>query len=671
MSGRSAAPPTGLFTVGTVTGQVKVAGPLAAGTYTIPVTVADISTTYTQTVPIVVAQGTVLPASEMSAAFSTSLDNSMTNGVVGTVTVAGMTPAQWLISVLNDEVQDDPALLGPALPIQQPYGTNCPRYTIASSGAQTAEVSFSYLSAQTDTLVITAINSAGTTVCTAEFPLAIAAKVGPTVKVGPGAGYDFPTWNAAMDAYWTDPAKYAGMTCVLYPQDYSNDFNRAQIGHGSNQQWPPGPMTLQGVSPSSRTLLDFKGKCPGGAAQGGIMKNVFDLTLANLEICNVSNMNQGEGNAGGIYMVNQTFGNTTIRDCYVHDCDNGILDGSIGNHVVLENVVVAMCGNGAGGLTHNIYIGGVSSVTATNVLSFGTAQVHAFKSRAKRTTITNCVLIDGENGCPGGSSNLDLPDGGQVAVSGTTFMKGPNPNNDGNMVQFCTEPTNGGPNQLWPVNTLAISGCTFLNTCPPGALTSSVTAVNLFGMPGGGPCVSPTTGAVATVSVGSSRFYNLPKASWFQAASGSTVADGGGNAALTTWPGAPATDPSTGAPLVNPPGPSYANPDVPSYQGLMVNPLATQLVLPAGAAKGTAVTTATGYDQMGKPLSGASYSLTNTSGGLFAINGATGAITVAGTIGNQLYFITVACSGTDSSGAKQSYSKNLFVVGGTGAVAAS
>ena len=661
----------------TGTGQITVATALPLGSLKATVTVTS-PTGRSTTLPLAfnVQGGTILAASNMIAqpGWAVGLDNSMATAgnpgpvPVGSVLVSGMTSPQWTLAVANDECQ---FLVG-----NSSTGQLLPRYNLAPDAANPAllHITANHLSAQTDTLVISATQ--GASLCTASFPVVVSPKSGPNVTVTPGAKATssvFPTWNAALDAFWTTPATYQGMVLNLPGGVYSQtqtDFSRTVIGHGSNQQWPPGPMTVQGPSPTNRTILDFTYGAKG-TGQGGLYAQGGDMVFANLLLRNCTNDGGAEGNAGAIYKTNCLPYNVTLNDCVAYTSDMGFLNGDKGCHLVMNRCTFAECGIGAGGLTHNVYAGHFSSATVTNVLSFATAQVHEFKCRAARSTFTDCVFVDGENGVPGASSCLDFPIGGQHVVTGTVFMKGPNPNNDGGIVQFCEEGAPGNPNgPLWNVNTLAISNCTFLNVAAPGSLTSPVVGVALGVGWSGSPPVSPTTGLPATVSVTGCKFYNIPQSEWWiDSASGSDqISDGGGNTAIYQWPlDILPIDPSTGQTLAVLPGNFAQAMQKNGPQGILVPTGTLQIRIAANAAVGTPVITCSSYDVSGAALASASWSLIGNDSGNFAINANTGGITVAkASVPDSLRWVEVQVQGNDYSGQAQTYTKYLFIVVGYG-----
>jgi hypothetical protein len=639
------------FSVGTKTGHIVVARSLAgrANTTEMLTVRARSGTSFADiSVSVPIGAGTTLPPSNMVANFSTSLDNSMSHGSVGTVTVRGIGKPTFLIDVADDECQ---------LLTAYPDGRATPRYTIkpvpqaGSRDSAAAVVAFSYISAQTDRLVITAV--AGPVRCTRIFPLEVAAKPGPTKTIGPAGtttAYDFPSVNAAMDAAWTDPAKYAGAVFLMADRDYSNDFNRHQIGHGSEQQFWPCPVTLRGINPNKLTVIDMKGRT-SGVGKGLIMQNRWDLTVENLEIRHVSNADWTDRpNAAAFYKEGQTAGNIIVRGCYVHDCDNGILGGDCGTHWVVSDTVIAMCGAADWGYCHNAYFGAASSVTATNLLSFATAVVHAFKSRAYRTTIRDSALLDGENG--GASSMLDTPNGGVVHVSGSIFQKGPNPEHDPNIIQYGAEGIDK------PVSSALYEGNIFINTLRHGNSFGDAVGIANSGS------VNPFDGTTNSVVFRNNVFYNFKPRLWTTAAhhNSQPAIDGGGNASAMTWPVDldPGTVVKLSAPVVaalraHPPGPGFTNSAKPDYSlmRVLLRPLSLQLRLAANAPPGTIIDTATGYGRDGAALQNQTYRLIDSAKGKFAIDAATGALRVAGRLTDGLEYIQVGVSGTGLDGTQK------------------
>ena len=134
------------------------------------------------------------------------------------------------------------------------------------------------------------------------------------------------------------------------------------------------------------------------------------------------------------------YGKHRILNCIFEDCDDGILGGSSGQTLELENVQLLNCGSGSG-FTHNAYLNHYDVVTATNVLSTGAKVGHLFKCRASQTILRNVRLFDGPDGSA--SYALDVPNGGILDIDGLTIHKGVHASN-APLIAFAEEGDIGG-----------------------------------------------------------------------------------------------------------------------------------------------------------------------------------------------------------------------------------
>lgn len=637
----------------TISGNhVKVRSAPAAGTYTVTITVVSgtgaSSSVLTFSLPV--GQGITLPASNITPSFS-SLDNSQANMTVGpvavgTVTVSGIRNPTWTIDVLNDECQ-----------LLTSYGSNAlqPRYSIAPSSTNAATIMAANLSAQTDTLIVSA--TAGATTCVGQLPLPVAAKSGPAITVdaaSPVTRTNFHTWNDWNIAYIQNYATYAGSVVTLAQQDYSNDFSTLTPGHGSNEEWAPGPYTLAGVSPSNRTVIDYQNK--DALDDKGLINCVgADITVRNIEVARCISYN----NVAAFYKEEQKAGNFSLYDFYARNSSNGFLNADLGAHITMQRGIVAFCGAGVVSRDHNIYVGHASQLTVDSILSFSCAGLgHLFKTRALRGSISNSKFLDSVNGSA--SQQLDIPSGGTYTVTNCVFMKGPSADNPF-CVSFLEEWNNSTVNP--PINTtpatLLIDGCTFMvvnNRVNPSLGTISAICVGY----GGGPTSVPVT-----LTFRNCKFYGIPQANWINNQCGATVIDGGGNVAVTTWTDLQPIDPSTGAAIVNQPTASFQTDN--GIQGVIFTPTTTlQWRIAVGAAVGTFVGQVSSTDVYGVPLSSPTFSLANDDGGNFSID-SSGAFRVANaSISDGIRYIQVAMTGTDSHGAPQSFTKWTWIVVGNG-----
>ena len=118
--------------------------------------------------------------------------------------------------------------------------------------------------------------------------------------------------------------------------------------------------------------------------------------------------------------------------------------------------------NGAGdGLTHNIYVGAVRSLTVTGSYLWGADTGHELKSRAARNTVVGNLITDRDATA---SYSIDLPNGGRSLVAGNVIVQGPRSENSA-MVSYGAEGLTGS-RRLWVV------GNTFVNRRPAGTFVS-------------------------------------------------------------------------------------------------------------------------------------------------------------------------------------------------------
>jgi hypothetical protein len=279
-----------------------------------------------------------------------------------------------------------------------------------------------------------------------------------TLHVGPGKTYATPCAAVAMakdgDVIEIDAAgKYDGDVCAI-------DKNH---------------LTLRGVT--GRAKIDAAGKNFGGKAIWVITGH--DTTIENVEFSGATVPDQ---NGAGI---RQEGDNLTVRGCYFHDNDDGILTGaSQTSEIVIEYSEFAQNGFGDG-YSHNLYIGNVARFTMRYSYSHSSKIGHLLKSRAAQ----NYVLYNRLTGETGSSSyELDLPNGGTSVVLGNLIEQGPSTEN-ASIVTYGlegTKPENPG-HDLYVVNN------TFVNDRPNGgtfvAVGSSVDVPavlqnNVFSGPG-------------------------------------------------------------------------------------------------------------------------------------------------------------------------------------------
>lgn len=174
-------------------------------------------------------------------------------------------------------------------------------------------------------------------------------------------------------------------------------------------------LTIRGV----RGLAHFKwvnGVIENG--KGIILVQGSRVTVENMEL---SGARVVDANGAGIRVEPKS--NITIRNCYIHDNEDGLLTSNDGiSSVVIENSEFNH--NGAGdGYTHNMYIGSIASFTLRFSYSHRAHIGHNVKSRAKKNFILYNRIMDEAGG--DASYLIDIPDGGETYIIGNLLQKSP------------------------------------------------------------------------------------------------------------------------------------------------------------------------------------------------------------------------------------------------------
>ena len=145
----------------------------------------------------------------------------------------------------------------------------------------------------------------------------------------------------------------------------------------------------------------------------------------------------------------------TVRDCYFHDNENGILGGrSPENDVVIEHSEFAR--NGAGdGRTHNIYIGAARSLELRYSRVHHARVGHNVKSRAARTLIEDNLIYDAQDGTS--SYAIDTPNGGDVTIRRNYVQQGPGSDNR-NLISYGAEGIKYTHNRFTVADNILVNG---------------------------------------------------------------------------------------------------------------------------------------------------------------------------------------------------------------------
>ncbi len=213
------------------------------------------------------------------------------------------------------------------------------------------------------------------------------------LTVGPGKA--FSSLSAAV------AASAAGDTILVDTGLYTDDFTT--VSHA---------LTIQGVG----GMAHFRAVAspPNGKA---ILTVRADLTLDRLELSGAAVY---DANGAGI---RYEAGTLAISNSWFHDNENGLLAAPNATGVItIDRSEFSNNGNGTG-LTHNIYVNRINTLSITNSYFHGVDTGHEIKSRAENTIISFNRIDDGPD--ESASYSIDLPNGGNAFVTSNLIVKGP------------------------------------------------------------------------------------------------------------------------------------------------------------------------------------------------------------------------------------------------------
>ncbi len=279
--------------------------------------------------------------------------------------------------------------------------------------------------------------------------------------VGPGRGMTLPSQASA--------AARDGDTVLIDAASYSDAC-----------RWTAGNLLLRGVGGRAHV----RDKTYGGKAIWVIQGN--NTTVENIEF---SGATVPDRNGAGIRMEGTDL---TIRNCYFHDNEDGILAGDNANsRILIEFCEFARNGFGDG-YSHNMYINHIAEFTIRYSFIHRAKVGHNIKSRAHRTFIICNGITSGDDGTT--SREIDLPNGGLAVIAGNVVVHGGSTQNS----NLCGYGMEGLSN---PSRTLFVTHNTFSTArgagtfvqLPGGGIDSLEMKNNLFA----GRAVALTGGASA------------------------------------------------------------------------------------------------------------------------------------------------------------------------------
>jgi hypothetical protein len=258
-------------------------------------------------------------------------------------------------------------------------------------------------------------------------------------------------------------------------------------------------LTVKGVGGMAHFTADEE--IPNGKA---IFIARGDLVLDHIELSG-ARVDPDDNNGAGIRYEG---GDLTLRHCYVHDNQMGILGGDAPHgHVAIFDSEFAHQSRPDQGIAHQIYVGRIARLEVARSYLHDTSIGHHVKSRAALTDVHDNVIDDGHGTA---SYEVDVPEGGIAYVRRNTIRQSRDSDNPA-VISY------GEEGMRYDDNALVVEGNVISNL-----------------MVGEGVGVQNRSEVIAQIR--GNRLYNLP-----DIASG--PAEISGNVALTDPPAIPADRP--------------------------------------------------------------------------------------------------------------------------------
>ena len=343
-----------------------------------------------------------------------------------------------------------------------------------------------------------------TTLCTLAFAFFVTGTLNATI------------WHVGPSQTYTKPSQVAGLVNSGDTVDID-----AGIYNSDVCAWTDNNLLIRCTNGMAH--LKSNGMSYGDKAIWVIQGNNTTVEHIEFSLCTSS-----ADNGAGIRQEGQ---NLTVRHCYFHDNENGILSGALaGSRITVEYSEFG--GNGAGdGYSHNLYIGHVDTLIFRYNYSHHAKIGHELKSRAN----VNYILYNRfSNEATGTASyEIDLPNGGLAVVMGNVVQQGLNADNS-TMVAYGMEGlTNSGTHNFYLVNNTLVnerSTGTFVNVKSGTNLYKSYN--NLFAGAG-----TVLTGSAITTDTVANKKYTIAAAGFansvlydYRLTTGSTAQNAGVNA---------------------------------------------------------------------------------------------------------------------------------------------
>jgi hypothetical protein len=249
-----------------------------------------------------------------------------------------------------------------------------------------------------------------------------------------GAGEEYSTLAAAV------AASQNGDVIQVQAGTYTNDFSTISTS-----------ITIEGIGGMVNLVATEPPPNEKGILVIGTETSSPTVTLDNIEFSGAA-ISAGEGGNGA--GVRYQAGNLTINDCYFHNNQDGLLaDADASGSITINDSEFADNGT-TNGLTHNIYVNAVGTLTVTGSYITAANTGNEIQSRALVNDITDNRIVDGPTATA--SYSINLPNGGVDTVTGNIIEQGPDSENP-IIVAF------GASGSVYAGSSLAISDNTILN----------------------------------------------------------------------------------------------------------------------------------------------------------------------------------------------------------------
>ena len=253
------------------------------------------------------------------------------------------------------------------------------------------------------------------------------------------------TWQVGPSRTYTAPSKVSslvsdGDTVAIDSATYLQDVCK----------WTANDLTL--IGSGGRPTLDAQGTTYGGKAIW-----VIDGKNTTVENIAFANARCKDWNGAGI---RQEGNNLTVKNCYFHDNDDGILGGGDNTSTVTIEYSEFFHNGHGDGYSHNLYIGNIGNLIFRYNYSHTVRVGHELKSRAYINNILYNRFSDEDTGSA--SRNIDLPNGGKAILIGNLIEQGPQSQNS-NIMEYGLEGLINPDSNIYLINN------TFVNDLGKGS----------------------------------------------------------------------------------------------------------------------------------------------------------------------------------------------------------